>query len=126
MRILVVDNQFQSRWVIAGWLSAFLDSAAIDSAASGQEALTQIAQRRPNLVLATHPMPEMDGIELARRVKAQANPPAVVVMTDQSDPGFEAQCAAAGAEFCLEKRHLQARLLGFLQEHFPIRVAHSV
>jgi CheY-like chemotaxis protein len=73
MRILVVDDQFQSRWAVADWLSVFLDAVAVDSAASAAEALATIEQRKPDLVLAAHPMPQMDGIGLARRLKAQAD-----------------------------------------------------
>lgn len=124
MRILVVDDKFQSRWVIVGWLSAFLDPATvIDSAASGEEALAAIETRRPDLVLAAFPMMTMDGIELARRVTALANPPVVVVMADISSADFDAACLAAGAAFSLEKRHLQARLLGFLHERFSLKIA---
>ena len=126
MRILVVDNKFESRWVVAGWLSAFLSGVKVESAASGDEALATIEQNRPDLVLAAHPMPEIDGIELARQVKAQQDPPTVVVMTEQSDADFEASCAAAGADYWLEKRHLQARLLAFLQERFSLKVARQV
>src|SRR5438552_13945050 len=126
MRILVVDDKFQSRWDIAGWLSAFLNGVAVESAASADEALAAIEQRRPDLVLAAHPLPEIDGIELARQVKAQPDPPTVVVMTEQSDAEFEASCAAAGADYWLEKRHLQARLLVFLQERFSLKVARPV
>lgn len=123
MRVLVVDDKFHSRWVIAGWLSAFLNGIAVESAATADEALAAIEERRPDLVLAAHPMPEFGGIELARHVKAQPNPPTVVVMTDQSDPEFVAACAAVGADYWLEKRHLQARLLDFLKERFSLKVA---
>ncbi|MBI4123311.1 MAG: response regulator [Betaproteobacteria bacterium] len=123
MRILVVDDKFESRWVIAGWLSALLDAVAVESAASGDEALAAIEAKRPDLVLAAHPMAGMDGIELARRIAARANPPVVAVMTDKGGPDFAAACAAVGAHLSLEKRHLQARLLGFLQERFSLRVA---
>ena len=122
MRILVVDDEFQSRWAVADWLSAFLDAVAVDSAASAVEALAAIKQRKPDLVLAAQPMPETGGIELARRLKAQADPPLVIVMTDESDTQFESACEAAGADFWLEKRHLQARLLGFLQQRFSLRL----
>jgi CheY-like chemotaxis protein len=123
MRILVVDDKFQSRWDIAGWLSAFLQGVAVESAASFDEALEAIELRRPDLVLAAHPLPGTDGIALARQVKAQPNPPAVVVMADRSDADFEAACTAAGADFCLEKRHLQARLVAFLLQRFSISPA---
>jgi CheY-like chemotaxis protein len=120
MRILVVDDRFESRWVVAGWLAAFLNGAAIESAASAEEALASIARRRPDVVLASYPMP--DGIELARRLKAQPDSPTVVVMTDKSDAEFEADCAGAGADYCLEKRHLQARLLDFLRQRFSLNI----
>ena len=118
MRIRVVDDKFESRWAVAGWLSAFLRNVAIESAASVDEALEAIERRKPDVVLASHPMPEVDGIELARRVKAQADAPVVVVMTDKGGAGFEAACTAAGADYCLEKHHLQARLLDFLKQRF--------
>jgi CheY-like chemotaxis protein len=71
------------------------------------------------LVLATHPMPSMNGIELAGVIKARPNPPAVVVIINAgSDAELERQCTAAGADLCVEKRHLQARLLAFLQQRF--------
>jgi CheY-like chemotaxis protein len=121
VRILVVDDKFESRWLVAGWLASFLPQVAIESAASADEALENIARRKPDLVLASHPMPEVDGLELARRIKAQPDSPTVVVMTDRTDAAFEAGCAAARADYCLEKRHLQAHLLRFLQERFSVK-----
>jgi CheY-like chemotaxis protein len=120
--VLVVDDRFQSRWGIVDWLTAFLHPVAVESAASPLEALAAIEKRKPDLVLAAHPMLDMDGTELARRIKSQGNPPLVIVMTDRSDAQFESACDAAGADFWLEKRHLQARLLAFLQQRFSLRV----
>jgi hypothetical protein len=69
----------------------------------------------------------MNGIELAGVIKARPNPPAVVVIINAgSDAEFERQCAAAGADFCVEKRHLQARLLAFLQQRFSEAWAEGV
>ena len=77
----------------------------------GVAVVAQLESRRAReFVLATHPMPSMNGIELAGVIKARPNPPAVVVIINAgSDAEFERQCAAAGADFCTEKRHLQAR-----------------
>jgi hypothetical protein len=69
----------------------------------------------------------MNGIELAGVIKARPNPPAVVVIINAgSDAELERQCAAAGADFCVEKRHLQARLLAFLQQRFSEAWAEGV
>jgi CheY-like chemotaxis protein len=121
--VLVVDGAFNSRWSIVGWLSMFLRDVTLESAISASEALEAIERQRPDLVLTTHRMIESDGIELARQLKRQPNAPMVVVMTEDSDAEFEAACAAAGVDYCLEKRQLQARLLVFLQPHFRVAVA---
>lgn len=120
-RILVVDDRFQSRWAIVDFLTALFGTVAVESAASTREALAAIAKRKPDLVLAAHPMLDIGGIELAKRLKSQGSPALVVVMTERSDAQFESACDAAGADFWLEKRHLQARLLAFLQQRFSLR-----
>jgi CheY-like chemotaxis protein len=120
MRILVVDDKFDSRWGIADWLVAFVEAVAVESAASAAEALQLIERRNPDVVLATHAMHEGEALELAQRIKARPAAPVVVVLTERTDARFEAACAAAGVDFCVEKRHLQARLLGFLQQRFSI------
>jgi CheY-like chemotaxis protein len=83
VRILVVDDRIQSRWAIADWLSALVRSVSIESAASAPEALAAIAKRKPNVVLAAHPMRDMGGIGLARHLKSRGDPPLVVVMTER-------------------------------------------
>lgn len=120
MRILIVDDRIQSRWAIADWLSALVRPVSIESAASAPEALAAIAKRKPNVVLAAHPMRDMGGIGLARHLKSQGTFPLVVIMTSHSDAQFESACDAAGADFWLEKRHLEGRLLAFLQQRFSL------
>lgn len=119
MRILLVDPHFESRAAIAGWLDEFFGHVPIEPAASGADAQRAVEKSVPDLVLAAHPMPALGGFELAAIIKARPNPPAVVVMTTGCAAGFDLQCKAAGADLWLERRHLQARLLDFLQRRFP-------
>ena len=121
VRILVVDERFDSRWGIADWLVAFVEAVAVESAASAAEALQLIERSRPDVVLATHAMPEMEALELAQRIKSRPTPPVVVVLTERSDARFEAECEAAGVDFCLEKHQLQGRLLTFLKQRFAVK-----
>ena len=120
MRILVVDDKFDSRWGIADWLVAFLEAVTVESAASAAEALQLLERRTPDVVLATHAMPEMEALELAQRIKSRPAPPVVIVLTERSDAGFDAACEAAGVDFWLEKHQLQGRLLAFLKERFAV------
>lgn len=126
MRILLVDDSADSSSIIADWLNEFFGPVAIERAASSGQVLEAIERKRPELVLATHCAPALDGIALAGAIKARANPPAVVVIDAGSDYAFEEKCAAAGADFCVERRHLQARLLAFLQQRFSTAWAEGV
>jgi CheY-like chemotaxis protein len=74
-----------------------------------------VETRLPDLVLAAHPLVALDGVELTAIIKARPNPALIVVITT----GPDLQCRAAGVDLLLEKRHLQSRLLAFLQGRFP-------
>lgn len=126
MRVLLVDDRLDSSTIIADWLGEFFGAVSVEPAASGDEALAAIRRRCPDLVLATHRLPAIDGFGLACVIKARPNPPAVVVIGTSGEAELETQCAAAGADFCLEKRHLQARLLAFLQQRFSQAWAEGV
>jgi CheY-like chemotaxis protein len=126
MRILLVDDRLDSSTIIADWLGEFFGTVWVESAASGAEALTAIQGNSPELVLAIHRLPAMNAIGLAAIIKARPNPPVVVVIGTGTDAQLETQCAAAGADFCVEKRHLQARLLAFLQQRFSQAWAEGV
>ena len=127
-RILVVDDQVRSRCDIEDMLTLFLRWALIESVASAAEALAAIGKHRPDLVFTAHSMPQMDGIGLTRHLKAQADSPLVIVMAaDGSDGESEPACAAAGADFWFEKRHLQAVLeKAFLRQRSGLGPARSI
>ncbi len=119
MRILLVDDRADSATVIASWLHEFFGPASVEWAPSAEEALAAIGRSGPDLVLAAHRPASINAIGLAEVVKQQQSAPAVVVIVMNSAVELETQCVDAGADFCVEKRHLQARLLAFLQARFP-------
>ncbi|MFJ9501384.1 sigma-54-dependent transcriptional regulator [Brevibacillus centrosporus] len=79
-RILLVDDEANVRKA----LSTSLRKAGYDTkeAASGAEALEQIGQYEPDVMLLDLRMPEMDGMETLRRLKqAKSAQPSVIMMT---------------------------------------------
>ncbi|MED1794798.1 sigma-54 dependent transcriptional regulator [Brevibacillus nitrificans] len=79
-RILLVDDEVNVRKA----LSTSLRKAGYDTkeAASGAEALEQIGQYEPDVMLLDLRMPEMDGMETLRRLKqAKSAHPSVIMMT---------------------------------------------
>jgi CheY-like chemotaxis protein len=119
MRILLVDPDAASRNVIASWLDEFFSHILMEQTPSATEALQAINKRSPDLVMAAHPLAAPGGVELSALIKARPNPPVIVLLTQGCAAGLDLQCRAAGVDLLLEKRHLQSRLLGFLQRRFP-------
>jgi CheY-like chemotaxis protein len=55
-------------------------------------------------------MPEMDGLEATRRLKAAPDAPRVVVVSLHADAAFRAAAAAAGADGFVPKPDIAAQL----------------
>lgn len=66
-RVLVVDDNSVNRKILARQLE--LAGTSADMAAGGEEALALWRSRRYDLMLADLQMPDMDGFELARRIR---------------------------------------------------------
>jgi signal transduction histidine kinase/AraC-like DNA-binding protein/frataxin-like iron-binding protein CyaY len=69
-RILVVDDEDEIRQYIRTELS---DMYKISECRNGKEALDFILTEKPNLVISDVMMPEMDGITLCKKIKANIN-----------------------------------------------------
>jgi two-component system cell cycle response regulator DivK len=70
-RILVVEDQADNRQIIRDMLAP--TDYEISEAENGEEALAEIAKRRPDLILMDIQLPIMDGYDATRRIKADAS-----------------------------------------------------
>lgn len=66
-RILVVDDEAQIRRVLRAYLEA--DGFAVDEASSGAQALDTLSNSAPVLILLDVGLPDVDGMELLRRIR---------------------------------------------------------
>jgi CheY-like chemotaxis protein len=95
-KILVVDDQPINIRVIHGLFKGRFD---VIMAMNGEQALSQAEQHRPDLIILDVMMPDMDGYEVCRRLKASSNTSAipVVFVTAHNDAADEIQGIALGA-----------------------------
>ena len=95
-KILVVDDQPINIRVIHGLFKSQFD---VVMAMNGEQALSQAEQHRPDLIILDVMMPDMDGYEVCRRLKAndKTSHVPVVFVTAHSDPADEKQGIAMGA-----------------------------
>ena len=76
-RVLVVDPAPANRRLLRGLLSAH--GYQVDLAASGHEALEQVARCGPDLILLDLVLPDMNGLELCRELREWSPVPLIVV-----------------------------------------------
>ena len=67
-KILIVDDNAINRMVAGGLLTPF--QMQIDMAESGKQALSMVQEKHYDLVFMDHIMPEMDGIETTKNIRA--------------------------------------------------------
>lgn len=81
IRILLADDHPVVRDGLAAMLATQPDFEVVGEAGTGAEAVTEAARLRPDVVLMDLEMPELDGIEAIRRLRAADSSVQVVVLT---------------------------------------------
>jgi two-component system, cell cycle response regulator DivK len=118
-RILVVEDHEDNRQI----LRALLGSAGYDmiEAENGEQAVQQAAAQHPDLILMDIQLPEMDGYEVTRRIKADPALKAIpiIVVTSYALSGDEERAHAAGCDAYVTKPYSPRALLAKIREHLP-------
>ena len=117
-RCLVVDDEPRLRQVLMRLMEG--DGFRCAEAASGVEALEVLGQTPMTLILSDLRMPQMDGIELLRQVRARYPDTAVVMITAVADVDVAVSCLAIGAmDYLTKPFHLEevrARVMQALEK----------
>lgn len=94
--LLVIDDQPLNIQIM---VHIFKADHEVLTASRGQEALALCADRLPDLILLDVMMPDMDGREVCRRLKADSRTKdiPIIFVTAHNDPNEEAACLRMGA-----------------------------
>jgi two-component system response regulator HydG len=101
VRILVVDDEASARSGLEKLLRQ--DGFLVDVAADGVSALEVAADKPPDVVVTDLKMPNMDGVELLRKLREQDSDLPVIVVTAFGDVSSAVGAMRAGAEDYLTK-----------------------
>lgn len=74
LRVIIADDERPARSFLAATLRSFEDITLIGEASNGAEAIELIARESPDLALLDLQMPEIDGLEVVRRLRHQSLP----------------------------------------------------
>jgi two-component system, NarL family, response regulator DevR len=98
IRIVVVDDHEVVRHGLRLSLELEPDMALIGEARTGEEALTMVAEGKPDVVLLDVRLEGADGPEVCRRILEVAPRTAVVMLTNYDQDGFVLRSLMAGAK----------------------------
>jgi DNA-binding NarL/FixJ family response regulator len=96
-RLLIADDHALLRTGMRAMLEAEPDLEVVGEAGNGREAVDLCQELLPDLVLMDLSMPEMDGIEATRAVKAEHPKTGVLVLTAHADQEMLLEAIRAGA-----------------------------
>jgi DNA-binding NarL/FixJ family response regulator len=102
-RVFLVDDQTLVRKGIRSLLSLLPDIEIAGEASNGNEAMCLIPEAAPDVVLLDIRMPEMDGLELLRRLVRPGRAPHFIILTTFDDPEALFEGCKAGARGFLLK-----------------------
>ena len=115
-RILIVDDE---EWVCT-LVGRYLAEAGYDvaTASDGEKALSKFESFRPDLIVLDWMLPKLDGLEVARRVRARSSVP-IIMLTARADEMDRIEGLDSGADDYVVKpfsaRELEVRVRAVLR-----------
>ena len=118
-RVLLVDDRPEVLKSLERFLALYPEIKVVGRVLSGREALEQVAVLHPDLVLMDLVMPDVDGLEATRHIKAQGGGVRVILMTVYDYAAARAAAEAAGADGFISKADLGTQLLPLIRTLLP-------
>jgi two-component system, OmpR family, KDP operon response regulator KdpE len=109
---LIVDDEPQIRRLLRVVLEG--ENYQVQEAENGQQGLTEIANRRPAIILLDLGLPDMEGLEVLKRLREWSEAP-VLVLSVRDDEQSKVAALDSGAEDYVTKPFSTAELLARLR-----------
>jgi DNA-binding NarL/FixJ family response regulator len=106
-RILIVDDYVLFRSSARRMLES-QGLQVVGEAGDGATAIAAVRELRPDVVLLDLQLPDMDGFEVARRLAAEPDPPAVVLTSIRAAADYGSRLTSAAARGFVPKVELSA------------------
>ena len=118
-RILVIEDQEDNRAILRDLLTSV--GYEILEAVNGEEGVRMAAAHRPDLILMDIQLPNIDGYEATRRIKAQEllRTIPIIAVTSYALSGDDVKAREAGCDAYVTKPFSPRALLAKIREYLP-------
>jgi DNA-binding NarL/FixJ family response regulator len=116
IRVFLVEDHAIVREGLSNLLALSTDMEVIGAAASAAEALTQVPAVKPDVLLLDIKLPDLNGVELIRRLQARTELPPTLILTTFEDDELLFEGLSAGARGYLLKDIGLEELLAAIRE----------
>ena len=104
MKILIVDDSKAMRMIVRRTLrQAGLTDVEVSEACDGKQGLEAVRADQPDIVLSDMNMPEMNGFEFLKELRAEGNQVRFGFVTSEGTDDIKAAVMSEGAEFLITK-----------------------
>jgi len=103
IRVVLAEDQGMVRGALAVLLGIEPDIEVVASASDGEQALREVGQHRPGVLVTDIEMPKLTGLELAARVRELYPETRVLMLTTFARPGYLRRALDAGTHGYLLK-----------------------
>ena len=111
IRVLLVDDHMVVRIGLKALIDSEPDLTVVGEAGNGQEALEQARALAPDVIVMDISMPEMDGLEATRRIRAELSTCKILILTVHAQERYLFPVLKAGAAGYVLKSTVDTELL---------------
>ena len=111
LKTLIVDDNASFRGIIRDTLNALFPSMAIQEASEGSEAIQKVASFQPQVIFMDIRLPDENGLDLTKRIKASHPDTKVIIMTAYDAVEYREAATRFGAQGYFAKDALSTEQL---------------
>ena len=115
IKILVVDDHAIMRDGIRALIDLHDDIEVVGEASEGKEAIEKVRELEPDVVVMDIAMPEMDGLEAARRIRKRNPQVKVLVLTQHDHKEYVLSAIKVGVAGYLPKKAVSSELVSAIR-----------
>lgn len=112
MKIIIADDSSLLRERLKELLKDFKNILISGEAGNGKDALKLIQEGNPDVAILDVRMPDMNGIEVLKKVRESGPRPVIIILTNYPYKQYRERCLAEGADYFFDKN----QNIGMLKE----------